>query len=109
MNTGQYIRFDWAARRILRDKANFGVLEGFVTVLLGFPVKIVDILESEGNQDSQDSKFNRVDIMARNHRDELIIVEIQLSRQVHYMERILFGVGKALTRSEERRVGKECY
>lgn len=97
MNTGQYIRFDWAARRILRDKANFGVLEGFVTVLLGFPVKIVDILESEGNQDSQDSKFNRVDIMARNHRDELIIVEIQLSRQVHYMERILFGVGKALT------------
>ena len=28
MNNNQYIRFDWAAKRILRDKANFGVLEG---------------------------------------------------------------------------------
>lgn len=29
------IRFDWAAKRLLRNKANFGVLEGFLTVLLG--------------------------------------------------------------------------
>ncbi len=93
----QYIRFDWAAKRILCDKANFGVLEGFISVLLGSPIKIVDILESEGNQEEQDSKFNRVDIMARNDHDQLIIVEIQLTRQVHYLERILFGVGKALS------------
>ena len=24
----RYIRFDWAVKRMLRDKANFGVLEG---------------------------------------------------------------------------------
>ena len=30
----RYIRFDWAVKRLLRNKANFGVLEGFLTVLL---------------------------------------------------------------------------
>ena len=28
----KYIRFDWAIKRLLRQKANFGVLEGFLTV-----------------------------------------------------------------------------
>lgn len=93
----RYIRFDWAAKRILRDKANFSVLEGFVSVLLNQEIKIEEILESEGNQEQEDSKFNRVDIMAKNDKGELIIIEIQLSRQVHYIERILFGVGKAIS------------
>ena len=31
----KYVRFDWAVKRLLRQKANFGVLEGFLTVLLG--------------------------------------------------------------------------
>ena len=29
-----YIRFDWAMKRLLRNKANFGVLEGLLTTLL---------------------------------------------------------------------------
>lgn len=93
----RYIRFDWAAKRILRDKANFSVLEGFASVLLNQEIKIQEILESEGNQEQEDSKFNRVDIMAKNDKGELIIIEIQLSREVHYLERILFGVGKAIS------------
>ena len=48
----KYIRFDWAVKRMLRDKANFAVLEGLITVLTGEQVKIVEILESEGNQES---------------------------------------------------------
>lgn len=40
-----YIRFDWAVKRLLRQKANFGVLEGFLTVLLGENVKIIEILK----------------------------------------------------------------
>ena len=43
----RYIRFDWAIKRLLRQKANFGVLEGFLTVFLNEEVKIIDILESE--------------------------------------------------------------
>lgn len=41
----RYIRFDWAIKRLLRQKANFDVLEGFLTVFIGEEVKIVEILE----------------------------------------------------------------
>ncbi len=95
--TDRYIRFDWAVKRLLRNKANFGVLEGFLTVLLNEPIRIVEILESEGNQQRENEKFNRVDIKARNSKDEIIIVEMQNTREIYYLERILFGVAKAIT------------
>nr|WP_284697177.1 Rpn family recombination-promoting nuclease/putative transposase [Bacteroides fragilis] len=95
--TDRYIRFDWAVKRLLRNKANFGVLEGFLTVLLNEPIRIVEILESEGNQQRENEKFNRVDIKARNSKDEIIIVEVQNTREIYYLERILFGVAKAIT------------
>ena len=97
MESNSIIRFDWAAKRILRQKANFDVLEGLITVLLGEKVHIVELLESESNQDEPADKFNRVDIKARNSKDEIIIVEIQLTRQLYYLERILYGVSKAIT------------
>ena len=76
----KYIRFDWAVKRMLRDKANFAVLEGLITVLTGEDVKIEELLESEGNQDSSNDKFNRVDIKAKNSKGDIIIVEVQLTR-----------------------------
>ena len=93
----KYVRFDWAVKRMLRNKANFSVLEGLITVLLGEPVHIVEILESEGNQDTEEDKFNRVDVKAKNDKDEIFIVEVQLTRQLYYLERILYGVAKTLT------------
>ena len=90
MDEKRLIRFDWAAKRMLRDKANFGVLEGLVTVLLGEPIHIVEILESESNQEDPHDKFNRVDIKAKNSKDEIIIVEIQQTRELYYLERILY-------------------
>ena len=93
----KYVRFDWVVKRMLRDKANFSVLEGLVTVLIGEPIHIDEILESEGNQESEEDKFNRVDIKAKNDRGEIIIVEVQLTRELYYLERILYGVAKAVT------------
>ena len=91
------IRFDWAIKRLLRQKANFGVLEGFLTVFLNEKVEIIEILESEGNQEAADDKFNRVDIKAKNSKGEIIIVEVQNTSELHYLERILYGVAKAIT------------
>ncbi len=93
----RFVRFDWAIKRLLRQKANFGVLEGFLTVFLGEKVTIVDILESESNQQEEFDKFNRVDIKARNSKGEIIIVEVQNTSEVFYLERILYGVAKAIT------------
>ncbi len=93
----RYIRFDWAIKRLLRQKANFDVLEGFLTVFIGEPVTIVEILESEGNQSFSDDKFNRVDIKAKNSKGEIVIIEVQNTREIYYLERILYGVAKAIT------------
>lgn len=93
----KYIRFDWAIKRLLRQKANFGVLEGFLTVFLGEKITIVEILESESNQETEDDKFNRVDIKARNSKGDIIIIEVQNTRELYYLERILYGVAKAIT------------
>ena len=95
--TDRYIRFDWAIKCLLRQKANFGVLEGFLTVFLDEPITIVELLESEGNQLSCEDKFNRVDIKARNSKGEIIIIEVQNTRELYYLERILYGVAKAIT------------
>ena len=93
----KYIRFDWAVKRMLRDKANFAVLEGLITVLTGEVVKIEELLESEGNQESANDKFNRVDIKAKNSKGDIIIVEVQLTRQLYFLQRMLYGVSKAIT------------
>ena len=71
--SNKYIRFDWAVKRMLRDKANFAVLEGLITVLTGEKVTIAEILESEGNQESAVDKFNRVDIKAKNERGDIMV------------------------------------
>ncbi len=44
------IRFDWAIKRLLRNKADFSVLEGFLSELLKQDITIESILESEANQ-----------------------------------------------------------
>mgnify|MGYP002624788262 FL=1 len=92
-----FIRFDWAAKNILRDKADFEVFEGLMTVLFGEPVKIIELLESESNRTKKEGKYNQVDIKAKNSKDEIILVEIQLEPGSAYMQRILFGVSKTIS------------
>ena len=91
-----FIRFDWAAKYNLRDKADFEVFEGLMTVLIE-PIKIEELLESESNKENKGAKSNRVDIKATNSKDEIILVEIQLDHEMYFMERILFGVSKTIT------------
>jgi len=91
------VRFDFAIKNMLRDKKNFDILEGFIEVFLGKKCKIQEILESEGNQDYADDKFNRVDIKAKDTKGEIFIVEVQTTRYTYYLERILYGVSKAIT------------
>ncbi|MBO5642252.1 MAG: Rpn family recombination-promoting nuclease/putative transposase [Prevotella sp.] len=97
MRDKPYISFDWALKRLLRDKANFDVLEGFLTTLLCQTIKIHRLLESEGNKDRDDSKMNRVDILAENDKGELLLIEVQGESEFAYFQRILFGTSKLVT------------
>ncbi len=100
----KHIRFDWAVKKILRDKKNFDILEGFLSELLREDIKIEGILESESNQEKENEKFNRVDLFAENSKGEHIIIEIQNTSELDYLMRMLFGVSKAIT--DHLEVGK---
>jgi predicted transposase/invertase (TIGR01784 family) len=91
------IRFDWAMKKMLRHKANFDILEGFLSELLGEEIRIKHVLESEGNKEDADDKFNRVDVLVENHKGELVIIEVQNTQEYDYFHRMLFGASKAIT------------
>ena len=97
MERNKYIRFDWAMKRTLRDKANYAVLEGLLTTLFNEKITINRLLESESNQEEEFDKYNRVDILAENSKDELFIIEVQNNDEYAYFQRMLFGVSKLVT------------
>ena len=90
------ICFDWAVKKLLRNKANFVVLEGFLSELLFDDIKIQKILESESNQETENDKYNRVDILTQNSKNELIIVEIQNTYEIDFFHQMIYGTSKAL-------------
>lgn len=90
------IRFDWAIKRLLRNKADHSVLEGFLTSLIGKEIKIKAFLESEGNKRYADEKSNRVDISAEDTEGNKIIIEVQNETENEYFQRILFGTSKMI-------------
>ena len=93
----RYIRFDWAMKRLLRNKANFSVLEGLLTTLLGERIRVERLLESESNQEDEYDKYNRVDMLAEDSRGELILIEVQNNNEYAYFQRMLFGASKLVT------------
>ena len=91
------VSFDWAIKYLLRNKKNFDVLEGFLSELLRQDITIDSILDSESNQQHQQDKHNRVDLLVKTEDGERIIIEVQCSRQSDYLNRIIYGVSKAIT------------
>ena len=90
------VRFDWAMKHLLRDKANYSVLEGFLSVLLSEKVTIKQILSSQSNKVTEDDKYNDVDILVENSYGELIIIEVQNTKEYDYFHRILYGTSKVI-------------
>lgn len=92
-----YIRFDWAMKRLLRDKSNYVVLEGFLSTLLEENLHICRFLESESNQTDETDKFNRADILVEDSKGRLLIIEVQNNRELDYFHRMLYGVSKTIS------------
>jgi predicted transposase/invertase (TIGR01784 family) len=93
----KHIRFDWAIKKLLRNKANFEILEGFFSELLMEDIFVQEILESESNKENPYDKSNRVDILVKNHRGELMLIEIQNENEYDYFHRMNFGQAKLIS------------
>jgi len=96
MQHKKHIHFDWAIKRLLRQKANFGILEGFLSELLKEDIEIIEILDSESNKETEEDKYNRVDVLVKDKKGDLIIIEVQNSYALDYFLRVLFGISKAI-------------
>ena len=96
------IRFDWAIKHMLRNKANFDILEGFLSALLHEQITVLRLLESESNQDDEADKLNRVDLLVENAKHELIIIEVQVKSEYDFFHRIAYGAAKLLTEYLEK-------
>lgn len=93
----KYIRFDWAMKRLLRDKVNWGIIEGLLSTLLGDFIKIKELLESESNCTDDISEYYRADLLVENPQGEVSLLEIQNNNEFAYYQRILFGLSKQFT------------
>ncbi len=92
----ELIRFDWAIKYVLRDKANFDILEGFLSALLHYDVQVVELLESESNQEYSTAKFNRVDLVVKTANDEKVLIEVQVESEMDFFQRIAYGGAKLM-------------
>jgi predicted transposase/invertase (TIGR01784 family) len=100
------ISFDYALKRLLRNKANYEVLEGFLSELLLKDVSVKSIGESESNKENPEDKFNRVDILVEDESGEIMLIEMQFSLELDFLQRMLYGASKAIT---ERMVRGKKY
>ncbi len=102
MSNKKLIRFDWAMKTLLRDKANFDVLEGFLCALLEDDnIKILNILESETNAEDENDKFNRVDLLVQDSQLRKIYIEIQNTRETDYLESLLYATSKIIVEHQD--------
>jgi hypothetical protein len=91
------ISFDYALKRLLRNKANYEVLEGFLSELLMRDIVVKNIMESESNKEHARDKYNRVDILVEDKEGEVLLIELQFTIEMDFLHRMLYGVSKALT------------
>ena len=104
-----YIRFDWAVKHILRDKANFDILEGLVSVLTSEHITIEELFEGESNREVNPDCFcrldimksNRLDLKAKNGKGENILVELRITHKLDYYERKYFGTCNVIPKRVE--------
>ncbi|MDR0395309.1 MAG: Rpn family recombination-promoting nuclease/putative transposase, partial [Tannerella sp.] len=100
------ISFDYALKRLLRNKANYVVLEGFLSELLMRDILVKNIGESESNKIHEQDKYNRVDILVEDGLGEILLIELQFTPEIDFLHRMLYGTSKTIA---ERMLQGEKY
>jgi predicted transposase/invertase (TIGR01784 family) len=83
--TQHLVRFDWALKNLLGKKANFCVLEGFLSELLNRQVKILSVLESKRNKLEESGKYSKLDVSVEFEDHEVAIIEVQINNDPNYL------------------------
>jgi len=101
----KFVSMEYALKRMLRAKANFDVLEGFLGEMLQDDVEILEILESESNREREDDKQTRVDLKARLAGGEIVIIEVQGKVRFEFLPRLLYSASQVIVEHLQRGQG----
>jgi hypothetical protein len=105
MRTGRkLVSFDWVIKQLLKNKVNFEILEGFLSELLLEDIKIKGVLDSESDKNTRNDKYNSVNLVVENSKQELIIIGIRNETEYDYLHRIFCGASKLFVENMEESV-----
>ncbi|PCJ24349.1 MAG: hypothetical protein COA94_07450 [Rickettsiales bacterium] len=94
------VSFDYAIKYLLKDKGDYGVVEGFISTLLktrGYKdVKIISLMESESNKENVKSKRSLADLVVQDEDNNKYIVEIERNVKDSFVHKSLFNTSRLI-------------
>jgi len=103
MSDKPLISFDYAIKYLLKSKADYDIIEGFISALFaseGYkPVKINALLDSESNKEGMDLKRSIADLVVEDEDGNKYIVEIERSFTPNFMHKACFNTARLVVDS----------
>jgi hypothetical protein len=94
-NDKPLVSFDYAIKYLLKDKGDYGIVEGFISALLktkGYKdIKIVALLETESNKEDSKSKRSLADLIVEDEDHHKYIIEIERNVKDSFIHNTSWG------------------
>ena len=99
-NDKPLVSFDYAIKYLLKDKGDYGIVEGFISALLktkGYKdIKIVDLLETESNKEDSKSKRSLADLIVEDEDHHKYIIEIERNVKDSFIHKACFNTSRLI-------------
>ena len=94
------VSFDYAIKYLLKDKGDFGIVEGFISALLntkGYKnIKILALLETESNKEDSKSKRSLADLIVEDEDHHKYIIEIERNVKDSFIHKSCFNSSRLI-------------
>ena len=99
-NDKPLVSFDYAIKYLLKDKGDYGIVEGFISALLktkGYKdIKIVALLETESNKEDSKRKRSLADLIVEDEDHHKYIIEIERNVKDSYIHKACFNTSRLI-------------
>ena len=99
-NDKPLVSFDYAIKYLLKDKGDYGIVEGFISALLktkGYKdIKIVALLETESNKEDSKSKRSLADLIVEDEDHHKYIIEIERNVKDSFIHKACFNTSRLI-------------
>lgn len=92
----QRVSFRWAVKHILRDKANYDVIEGFLSEVLRQPVKIISFLKSINLDDDPLVQSDATYIVIEDKTGKYVLTEFTFTFDPDYLRKMMYNMCRTL-------------